>query len=176
MEAKARGMFAGFRPEPEHPEAAVDRPALKPGIFAGFRPKPQEPAPAVRGDVAESTTRPDQAKAIQGYARAMVDIAAMRDKGLPVLPHQTTALDRAGDALDKTRHMGTHMILQPRSSAIRRSGVRLRLGTCVARCAEWLRKRGYALTLRCAPVGLSNDGKHWRLNDAKPIAAPPRHT
>ena len=117
VEAKARGMFAGFRPEPEHPDAAVDRPALKPGIFAGFRPKPQEPALAVRGDVAESTTRPDEAKAIQGYARAVVDIATMRDKGLPVLPHQTTALDRAGEALDKTRHMGAHDL----ASAIERN-------------------------------------------------------
>ena len=78
------------------------------GMFAGFRPRPQEPAPAAREHVPESRNGLPQAKAIQGYARAAVDIAAMQDKGLPVLPHQATALARAGEVLDKARFMGTH--------------------------------------------------------------------
>ena len=73
-------------------------------MFAGFKPKPQEAA----HDVPESTSRPEETKAIQRYARAAVDIAGMREKGLPVLPHQKTALARAGEALGKTRHMGVH--------------------------------------------------------------------
>ena len=32
----------------------------------------------------------------------------MREKGLPVLPHQEQALGKAGEALDKARYMGTH--------------------------------------------------------------------
>jgi hypothetical protein len=82
-------------------------------MFAGFKPKPQE---AVH-DVSDSTSRPGEAKAIQRYARAAVDIASMQDKGLPVLPHQKTALTRAGEALDKTRYMSAHDL----ASAIERN-------------------------------------------------------
>ena len=84
-------------------------------MFAGFKPKPQE---AVLSEhVPESTSRPGEAKAIQRYARAAVDIAGMQEKGLPVLPHQKTALTRAGEALDKTRYMGAHDL----ASAIERN-------------------------------------------------------
>ncbi|GAA0475419.1 hypothetical protein GCM10009096_16360 [Parasphingorhabdus litoris] len=40
---------------------------------------------------------------IRKYARAVEDIGRMRDKGLPVLPHQQTALARAREALDQVR-------------------------------------------------------------------------
>lgn len=82
-------------------------------MFAGFKPKPQKAVLSER--VLES--RPDEAKAIQRYARAAVNIAGMRDKNLPVLPHQVTALARAGEALDKTRYMGAHDL----ASAIERN-------------------------------------------------------
>ena len=91
VEAKARSMFAGFKPKPHE---AV----------------PSEPVP-------ESTSRPDEAKAIQRYARAAVDIAGMQEKGLPVLAHQTTALARAGEALNQSRYMGAHDL----ASAIERN-------------------------------------------------------
>lgn len=71
------------------------------GMFAGFRPKstPEQAAsPAI-----ERTSSPHQAKAIERYARATVDIGRMGEKGLPVLPHQEQALAKAGDALDRTR-------------------------------------------------------------------------
>lgn len=72
------------------------------GMFAGFRPKAAETS----HDVPESTSELVQGKAIQRYARAAVDVAGMQEKGLPVLPHQTTALARAGEALDKARPRG----------------------------------------------------------------------
>ena len=84
-------------------------------MFAGFKPKPQEVAHPEH--VSESTSRPGEAKVIQRYARAAVDIAGMREKGLPVLPHQETALTRAGEALDKTRYMSAHDL----ASAIERN-------------------------------------------------------
>ena len=84
-------------------------------MFAGFKPKPQEVAHPEH--VSESTSRPGETKAIQRYARAAVDIAGMQDKGLPVLPHQKTALTRAAEALDKTRYMGAHDL----ASAIERN-------------------------------------------------------
>ncbi len=74
-------------------------------MFAGFKPKPQE---AVLSEhVPESTSRPDQDAAIQRYARATVEAAEMQRKGLPVLPHQMTAMDRAGDLLNRMRDQGT---------------------------------------------------------------------
>jgi len=83
VETKARIMFAGFRPKaPEAPEA-----------------EPTSPR--------ESMSRPDQDVAIRRYARAAVDAAEMQRKGLPVLPHQMTAMDRAAEALDKARDQGT---------------------------------------------------------------------
>ncbi len=79
VEAKARGMFAGFRPKAPEIEQAYPR---------------------------ESPSSPDQAVAIRRYARAAVDVAGMEEKGLPVLPHQRTALDRASEALDQMRFNG----------------------------------------------------------------------
>ncbi len=75
------------------------------GMFVGFRPKSHEPEPA--GLAYESTNRPDQEVAIRRYARAAVDAAEMQRKGLPVLPHQMTAMDRAAEALDRVRDQGT---------------------------------------------------------------------
>ncbi|KQN89884.1 conjugal transfer protein TraA [Sphingomonas sp. Leaf231] len=80
VETKARSMFAGFRPKASDAEQAFPR---------------------------ENTSRPDQEVAIRRYARAAVDIAGMEEKGLPVLPHQRTALARAGEALDGVRPHGT---------------------------------------------------------------------
>ena len=74
------------------------------GMFAGFRPR--TPEAETPGSPRESTSHPDQDVAIRRYAKAAVDIAGMEEKGLPVLPHQRTALARAGDALDQVRHHG----------------------------------------------------------------------
>jgi len=75
------------------------------GMFAGFRPKVPEAGP--RDYLPESTNLPDQEVAIRRYARAAVEAAEMQRKGLPVLPHQMTAMDRAGEALDRVRDQGT---------------------------------------------------------------------
>ncbi|MCD2317583.1 Ti-type conjugative transfer relaxase TraA [Sphingomonas sp. IC-11] len=76
---KARGMFDGFRPRPAPENASA-----------------LEREPATAG-------RPDQDKAIERYARATADIGRMRAKGLPVLPHQESALRKAGEGLDASR-------------------------------------------------------------------------
>ena len=71
------------------------------GMFAGFRPKStpeQATSPAI-----DRAGSPHQAKAIERYARATVDIGRMGEKGLPVLPHQEQALAKAGETLDRTR-------------------------------------------------------------------------
>ena len=71
-------------------------------VFAGFRPRAEaERAPAVM-DVAQVGVRgPEESKTIERFARAVGDIARMKHKGLPVLPHQATALTKAADALDR---------------------------------------------------------------------------
>jgi Ti-type conjugative transfer relaxase TraA len=79
---KARGMFAGFRPKP----AATPEKAATPGRTEA----------AIGG-------KPDQVRAIERYARAAADIGRMRGQELPVLPHQESALRRAGEALDQVR-------------------------------------------------------------------------
>ncbi|WP_343764182.1 Ti-type conjugative transfer relaxase TraA [Sphingomonas molluscorum] len=76
---KAKGMFDGFRPKPAAEKASA--PKREPMI----------------GD------KPGQDKAIERYARATADIGRMRAKGLPVLPHQESALRKAGEALDAGR-------------------------------------------------------------------------
>ena len=76
------------------------------GMFAGFRPKPAAtPEKASTPDRAEVAIggKPDQAKGIERYARAAADIDRMRAKGLPVLPHQESALRKAGEVLDQVR-------------------------------------------------------------------------
>ncbi|WP_267350651.1 Ti-type conjugative transfer relaxase TraA, partial [Sphingomonas sp. GM_Shp_2] len=74
---KARGMFAGFRPTP-----VTERVRM-----------PEASMPAIVGKSAE-------VQGIERYARAVADIERMRAKGLPVLPHQETALRKAGERLD----------------------------------------------------------------------------
>jgi len=73
------------------------------GMFDGFRPRPApEKAPAPEREPATGGKH-DQDKAIERYARATADIGWMRAKGLPVLPHQESALRKAGEALDTHR-------------------------------------------------------------------------
>ncbi len=76
------------------------------GMFAGFRPKPapeKATSPVRDRDAASIGGKPDQVRAIERYARAAGDIGRMRDKGLPVLPHQESALRKAGETLDAIR-------------------------------------------------------------------------
>ncbi|RSV13660.1 Ti-type conjugative transfer relaxase TraA [Sphingomonas sp. ABOLG] len=86
VQAKTKGMFAGFRPKPTSPEPARD------GKGGPINTGSERGSPA-----------PNQAKAIERYARAQADMDRMREKGLPVLPHQKEALAKAGDALDRVR-------------------------------------------------------------------------
>jgi Ti-type conjugative transfer relaxase TraA len=68
-------------------------------IFASFRPQANrlEPLPADQGG------QSDERRAVERYARAAADIGQMRGQGLPILPHQREALDKAGKALDAIR-------------------------------------------------------------------------
>jgi Ti-type conjugative transfer relaxase TraA len=76
------------------------------GIFDGFRPKSAglENAPAPRLPVS------DERRAVERYARAYQDVAQTQDRGQPVLPHQSLALERAGQSLDAIRpHASTDL-------------------------------------------------------------------
>jgi Ti-type conjugative transfer relaxase TraA len=79
---KARGMFAGFRPKPAATPEKASTPDRTKAVIGG---------------------KTDQARAIERYARAFADIGRMRAQKLPVLPHQESALRRAGEALDQVR-------------------------------------------------------------------------
>ena len=73
------------------------------GMFDGFRPKPTPEKASAFEREPVTGGKPGQDKAIERYARAAADISRMRAKGLPVLPHQESALRKAGDALDASR-------------------------------------------------------------------------
>lgn len=68
-------------------------------IFGNFRPQARQldPLPA------HANTHSDQRRAIERFARALVDIGTMQGQGLPVLPHQKDALEKAGKALEAIR-------------------------------------------------------------------------
>ena len=71
------------------------------GIFASFRPKPASLEPNMPAIGSERAS--DQQDAIQRYARSALDIARMKERELPVLPHQRQAQDRARAVLDAIR-------------------------------------------------------------------------
>ena len=68
-------------------------------IFGNFRPqsRPLEPVPVL------ANTQNEQRRAVERYARAHGDIGTMQAQGLPILPHQKDALEKAGEALDAIR-------------------------------------------------------------------------
>ncbi|MBB5705293.1 hypothetical protein FHR21_000618 [Sphingopyxis panaciterrulae] len=96
---KARGIFDGLR-------LSLPGQPREQGMFAGFRP-PERTREQAQTQPSHAT---GQRRAVERYARAVDDIARMRDQGLPVLPHQHDALNRAGEALDAIRpHASTDL-------------------------------------------------------------------
>lgn len=92
---KARGIFDGLKLGPAR--------SSERGIFDDFVPS----APKVRDAPLVGQDRTIFARAMQRHARAVDAIGAMREKGLPALPHQQSQLDKTRDALDR---------LEPRAS------------------------------------------------------------
>lgn len=80
-------------------EIARQLPERAKSIFANFRPQAQklEPLPTEQADLS------NQRRAVERFARAADDMAKMREQGLPVLPHQRDALEKAGKTLDAVR-------------------------------------------------------------------------
>jgi len=96
---KARGIFDGLR-------LSLPGQRREQGMFAGFRPPERTREQAQ----AQPSHAIGQRRAVERYARAVDDIARMRDHGLLVLPHQRDALNRAGEALDAIRpHASTDL-------------------------------------------------------------------
>jgi hypothetical protein len=62
-----------------------------------------EPEPSAASEYSASFNAPDQREAIGALARAVADMERMTDKGLPVLPHQTQAFEKAGEVVDNIR-------------------------------------------------------------------------
>jgi Ti-type conjugative transfer relaxase TraA len=89
---KARGIFDGLR-------LSLGGQQREQGIFANFRP-PEQKSEQAQAAPSHAT---GQRRAVERYARALDQIGRMRDQGLPVLPHQREALDRAKETLDAIR-------------------------------------------------------------------------
>jgi len=120
---RGKDMASDYKPEP-HPSTELRRafaerrgitfreriveiarqvPERAKSIFAGFRPQAHklESLPTDQAGVSE------QRRAVERYARATAAIGQMREQGLPVLPYQRDALEKAGKALDAIRPHGT---------------------------------------------------------------------
>lgn len=96
---KARGIFDGLR-------LSLPGQQREQGMFAGFLP-PDRKNEQMQAALSHTS---GQRRAVERYARAVNEIDRMRDRGLPVLPHQRDALNRAGEALDAIRsHASTDL-------------------------------------------------------------------
>jgi hypothetical protein len=85
------------------PDRAAERDQER-GMFASFRPKTRSPERlSVASREASAVNRQE---AIQRYARALVGVERMEERGLPVLPHQQQAVEKTRSALDK---IGPHV-------------------------------------------------------------------
>lgn len=111
---KARGMFAGFKPKPATPP--LDRESRGGANVTGrtddrrFDETQRGPINTARGpdhhhpeERQEGVNVTSSTKTIERYAKATADVNRMRAQDLPVLPHQQSALQRAGEALDRVR-------------------------------------------------------------------------
>ncbi len=83
-------------------QPATPKPEPQRSIFASFRPKAAAPEPERQAPELVPAAGRTQ-RAVQGYAKGLVETERMRERGLPVLPHQRQALDRAREALDGLR-------------------------------------------------------------------------
>jgi Ti-type conjugative transfer relaxase TraA len=93
---RAKGMFAGFKPKPATPSLSREGKGgpINTGRGSDYhRSEERQRGANVTG----------QGKTIERYARAAADMGRMRAQELPVLPHQESALRRAGEALDQVR-------------------------------------------------------------------------
>jgi Ti-type conjugative transfer relaxase TraA len=90
----------------------IERPEPQParGIFSSFRPKSLEPVPAGLdlGVGRKVGAGADLGRAVERYARTLADIDRMRANGLPALPHQELAREKARAALDQVRPHAAH--------------------------------------------------------------------
>lgn len=107
--AKKRGMFAGLKLD-----AGRDRSgqAEARDAFAGLK-LPVQGRGDGQGRLSPSVQDADHGsllKATEDYARAFMDAARMREAGLPVLAHQTAAIEKTGAALDAAQPDATRAL------------------------------------------------------------------
>lgn len=87
-------------------EIARQLPERAKSIFANFRPQSNK----LEALPVEQTGLSEQRRAVERYAHAAADIGQMGEQGLPVLPHQRDALNKAGKTLDAIRpHSATDL-------------------------------------------------------------------
>lgn len=107
--AKKRGMFAGLKLD-----AGRDRSgqAEVRDAFAGLKLPVQgrEDGHGRLSPSAPNAERGSLLKATEDYARAFMDAARMREAGLPVLAHQTAAIEKTGAALDAAQPDATRAL------------------------------------------------------------------
>ena len=102
---RAKDMASDYAREGVEPKrSASGKPQKAPekgrGVFASFRPTSPTRTPAPTPTMtARETAELRRDLLIERHAKAAADVLRMRDKELPLLPHQIEALKRARDAL-----------------------------------------------------------------------------
>jgi Ti-type conjugative transfer relaxase TraA len=97
---KVRSIFAGIKLD-------IPQPERQRGMFANFRPPTPDQQRDMQIGVEQKSRAPDLKHAVEKYARSLADIGRARDRGLPPMPHQEAARDKARKALDQVRpHAG----------------------------------------------------------------------
>jgi Ti-type conjugative transfer relaxase TraA len=112
---RAKDMASDYKPEQQFAERrgitfrerivqiARQLPERAKSIFAGFRPQTHK----LEALPPEQAGQSDRRRAVERFVRAAADIGQMREQGLPILPHQHEALEKAGNALDAIRPHGS---------------------------------------------------------------------
>ena len=106
-------MFAGLKLDAGRERAG---PVQERNTFAGLKLSPAGSRDGGQdGQGRLSPSMPDAErtsllKATEDYAKAFADAARMREAGLPVLPHQTVAIEKSGTALDAAQPDATRVL------------------------------------------------------------------
>jgi hypothetical protein len=92
---------------PEPQPRPIEPPKVR-SIFASFKPPVVTPERDIAArELRSPSAAPELKRAVEKYARTLNDINAMKERGLPVLPHQEQVRDKARDALNKVQpHAG----------------------------------------------------------------------
>ena len=104
---KQKRLALGRYPDVGLAEARMRRDDARRQLEAGTDPLAERKHEKLVAVFKAANTFGEIARAVERYAWAAADVGQMREQGLPILPHQRVALEKAGKALDAIRPHGS---------------------------------------------------------------------